>query len=67
MRYRNVKTGAIINVDSELGGLWVPVDAKKPEKATPAPTAPVAVEPVEDVNKTPARRRTTRKTKEATR
>ena len=66
MRYRNVKTGAVINVDSELGGLWISVDAKKPEKATPAPTVPTA-ESVKDVNKTPARKRTTRKTKEATR
>ena len=61
MRYRNVKTGALVNVDSELGGLWIPVDAKKPEKATPAPAVPTA-EPVE-VEKTPARKRTTRKTK----
>ena len=65
MRYRNVKTGAVVNVDSELGGLWISVDAKKPEKATPAPTVPPA-EPVE-VKKTPARKRTTRKTKEVTR
>ena len=62
MRYRNVKTGTIVNVDSELGGLWIPVDAKKPEKATPAPTVPTA-EPVEEVEKTPARKITTRKTK----
>ena len=59
MRYRNVKTGAFVNVDSELGGLWVPVDAKKPEKATPAPAVPPA-EPVEDVKQTPARKRTTK-------
>ena len=62
MRYRNVKTGAIVNVDSELGGLWISVDAKKPEKATPAPAVPPA-ESVEEVEKTPARKRTTRKTK----
>ena len=61
MRYRNVKTGAFVNADSELGGLWIPVDAKKPEKATPAPAVPTA-EPVE-VKKTPARKRTARKTK----
>ena len=60
MRYRNVKTGAVVNVDSELGGLWVLVDAKKPEKATPAPTVPTA-ESVEEIKKTPARKRTTRK------
>ena len=65
MRYRNVKTGAVVNVDSELGGLWISVDAKKPEKATPAPTVPTT-EPVE-VKKTPARKRITKKTKEVTR
>ena len=59
MRYRNAKTGAIVNVDSELGGLWVPVDVKKPEKATPAPTVPPA-EPVEEIKKTPVRKRTTK-------
>lgn len=59
MRYRNAKTGAIINVDSEIGGLWIPVDAKRPEKVTPAPTVPTA-ESVEDVKKTPARKRTTK-------
>ena len=59
MRYRNAKTGAIVSVDSELGGLWVPVDAKKPEKVTPAPAVPTA-ESVEDVKQTPARKRTTK-------
>ena len=59
MRYRNVKTGAVVNVDSELGGLWIPVDAKKPEKVTPAPTVPTA-ESVEEIKKTPARKRTTK-------
>ena len=62
MRYLNVKTGAIVNVDSELGGLWISVDAKKPEKATPAPTVPTA-ELVEEIKKTPARKITTKKTK----
>ena len=66
MRYRNVKTGAVVNVDSELGGLWISVDAKKLEKATPAPAVPTA-EPVEEVEKTPARKRTVKKTKEVTR
>ena len=59
MRYRNVKTGAAVNVDSELGGLWIPVDAKRPEKVTPAPAVPTA-EAVEDVKQTPARKRTTK-------
>ena len=62
MRYRNVKTGAIVNVDSELGGLWIPVDAKKPVKAEPAPTVPVVVESVEEFKKAPVRKRTTKKT-----
>lgn len=61
MRYRNIKTGAIVNVDSELGGLWIPVDAKKPEKATPAPAVPTAE--TMEVKKTPARKKITRKTK----
>ena len=59
MRYRNAKTGAIVSVDSELGGLWISVDAKKPEKVTPAPTVPTA-ESVEEIKKTPARKRTTK-------
>lgn len=63
MRYRNVKTGAIVNVDSELGGLWIPVDVKKPEKkTTPAPAVTTA-QPEEEAKKTPARKRTTKKTK----
>lgn len=39
MEYRNVKTGAVIDVDSELGGDWEPVKASaaQPEKkAEPA-------------------------------
>lgn len=59
MRYRNVKTGAVVNVDSELGGLWFPVDAKRPEKVTPTPTVPPA-ESVEEIKKTPVRKRTTK-------
>ena len=29
MKYRNIKTGAVIDVRSECGGDWVPVEAKK--------------------------------------
>ena len=39
MEYRNVKTGAVIDVNSELGGDWEPVKAsaaQKAEKAEPA-------------------------------
>lgn len=38
MKYRNVKTGAVIDVKAELGGDWMPVEAKK--KAEPSPTKP---------------------------
>lgn len=63
MRYRNSKTGVIVNTPSRLGGLWVPLDVVKPVKAEPAPTEPVEVEPVVEVKKAPARKRTTKKTK----
>ena len=61
MRYRNAKTGAIVNVDSKLGGLWIPVETKKPAKAEVVSVEPV--EPVEEVKKAPVRKRTTKKTK----
>jgi len=38
MEYRNTKTGAVINVDSEIGGHWEPVKASSPAKEEPAPT-----------------------------
>lgn len=64
MRYRNSKTGVIVNTPSRLGGLWVPLDAVKPVKAEPAPAEPVEeAEPVVEVKKAPARKRTTKKTK----
>ncbi len=40
MEYRNVKTGAVINVESEMGGNWVPVSAppkKEDSEKKPAP------------------------------
>lgn len=38
MKYRNEKTGAIIDVESEMGGDWKPVAAPKADKAeTKAP------------------------------
>lgn len=30
MEYRNKKTGVVIDVESELGGIWEPVKAEKP-------------------------------------
>ena len=38
MKYRNKKTGAVLDVDSKLGGDWEPVTdqaAQKTEKAAP--------------------------------
>lgn len=37
MKYRNTKTGAVIDVKAELGGDWMPVETKK--KAEPSPEA----------------------------
>jgi hypothetical protein len=34
MKYRNVKTGAVVDVDCELGGAWEPVKAPRPTGAT---------------------------------
>lgn len=37
MKYRNVKTGAVIDVNAELGGNWMPVEPKKKAETSPAP------------------------------
>jgi hypothetical protein len=60
MRYRNRKTGVVIDVPSALGGLWEPVE-KRSVKTAPPPV-PVA-EAVEEPKKTPVRKRTSRKKK----
>lgn len=55
MRYRNMKTGVIIDVPSALRGAWVPViSGKKAEKPSPAVVPAVKDEEV----KTSARKRT---------
>jgi len=43
MEYRNKKTGAVIDVNSELGGDWEPVEAPKssPKKEKEPVKAPV--------------------------
>lgn len=51
MEYRNKKNGAVINVDSELGGDWEPVKA---------PAAPVQKE-TEPAKKTNRKRGTVKK------
>lgn len=37
MKYRNKKTGVVIDVESELGGDWEKVPAKPPVPAKKAP------------------------------
>ena len=41
MLYRHEKTGAVIDVKSEMGGCWIPVKGSEPPKAAPKarPTA----------------------------
>lgn len=52
MRFRNVKTGAVIDAPSMLGGNWELVDGKVPAKE-PVVSVPVAeVEEVKPVKKT---------------
>ena len=54
MRFRNVKTGAIIDVKSDLKGPWEKMDGGvKPA----APISPAAdIQPAEDVKKKPGRK-----------
>ena len=35
MKYRNTKTGAVIDVNAELSGNWMPVEAEKKAKTLP--------------------------------
>jgi len=52
MRFRNVKTGAVIDAPSMLGGNWERIDGKAPV-VEPVVSAPVAeVEEVKPVKKT---------------
>ena len=59
MKFRNVKTGAVIDVPSMLGGNWELVSGKAPAKEPSASPAPEAEE-VKPVKKT--RKTTTKKT-----
>lgn len=41
MKYKNTKTGAVIETTSELGGNWMPVEEpKKEEKPAPKKKGP---------------------------
>lgn len=37
MKYRNTKSGVVIDVNAKLGGNWMPVEAKKEVKKTSEP------------------------------
>ena len=60
MKYRNVKTGAVIEVPSKLGGNWELIGGGKPEKAAVVLPDP---EPVEEEVKPVKKTRKTTKTK----
>ena len=63
MRFRNTKTGAIVDVPSMLRGNWELIDGGKPEKVVPVPV-PDASEDVPETNTTKAVRKSrTRKSK----
>ena len=62
MRYRNTKTGLIVDVPSELRGNWERLDGgKKPETESSAVSVPVLE--VEEEVKTTAKPKRTRKSK----
>jgi hypothetical protein len=64
MRYRNTKTGQIIDVPSTLRGNWERIDGgKKPETDSSAVPVPVPVQNVEEEVKTTAKPKRTRKSK----
>lgn len=61
MKFRNVKTGAVIEAPSMLGGPWERIDDGKAPAKEPAVAVPsVSEEAVKPVKKT---RKTTTKTK----
>lgn len=39
MKYRNIETGAVIEVGSEMGGKWEPVEAPSAQEEKPKTTA----------------------------
>lgn len=63
MKFRNVKTGVVIETASVLGGPWERIDGGKAPAKEPAVDVPVAkAEGVKPVKKT-TRKTTTKKTK----
>ena len=64
MRFRNVKTGAVIDAPSMLGGPWELVDGKAPvvEPVVSSPVAKVEeVKPVKKTTKKTTAKKTTKK------
>jgi hypothetical protein len=62
MRFRNTKTGAIVDVPSMLRGNWELIDGGKPEKVVPVPV-PDASEDVYAIATKTVRKSRTRKSK----
>ena len=66
MKFRNVKTGAVIEAPSMLGGNWERIDggkapAKEPAIVEPAPVAEKVVKPVKKTTKKTTPKKTTKK------
>ena len=60
MKFRNVKTGVVVDVPSVLGGNWVRIDGKAPAKEPAVSPVVAEAEAIKPVKKT---RKTTTKTK----
>ena len=65
MRFRNVKTGAVIDAPSMLGGNWERIDVDKAPAKEPVTSVPVAeveeVKPVKKTTKKTTAKKTTKK------
>ena len=66
MRFRNVKTGAVIDAPSMLGGNWERIDVDKAPAKEPVTSVPAAkveeVKPVKKTRKTTVKKTTAKKT-----
>lgn len=67
MKYRNIKTGAVIDVTSKMNGNWVKVEnVKSSKRETVVPDLPISVDvEEEDIKPVKRPRRTAKKTEEA--
>lgn len=69
MKYRNIKTGAVIDVPSKLNGNWIKVEVDKSEKETVSPDLPISeekeeVKPVKKKTESTPKRKYTRRKKD---